>query len=38
MVELKPLLEEEREGFIRRNQAAFLEALPWQRKYQRGKR
>ncbi|CYU97359.1 Uncharacterised protein [Streptococcus suis] len=27
MVELKPLLEEEREGFIRRNQAAFLEAL-----------
>ncbi|HFI2431344.1 TPA: GNAT family N-acetyltransferase [Streptococcus suis] len=27
MVELRPLLEEEREEFIRRNQAAFLEAL-----------
>nr|WP_174853589.1 hypothetical protein [Streptococcus suis] len=27
MVELRPLLEEECEEFIRRNQAAFLEAL-----------
>ncbi|HEM5144236.1 TPA: hypothetical protein U1266_001531 [Streptococcus suis] len=27
MVELRPLLEEEREEFIRRNQVAFREAL-----------